>query len=999
MQQPSTNNHHQTNNLPNQSQAQPISSIDLHQNNLKPHRPNDQMFVSLDRPPLNLHQSAGPFSSPLSSPLPDLRTTDHDPPSTFSPRGSISLDPTHHPNLNLRSFNNNNNNNRQTTTNNNPPALQSASLPFPKRTHPVTNIWAQAIDTPTSTSSCSGSDFELNSPLLTHPSMINRRFSHLSTTQPHHPQSPIGSPASIADPIGPISLSTDRYRGSLTPTSPLSTSFGPNSLPSNFYQPWYDSSLSADGLLAQDERIGRSKARDILGTRQAGSYRDPSVGSIGSPCSSSARSGIGLSNMSPFTGTSLLPPGGPVSFGGSLTTHNLDLGYRTNRARDSSLGAIGSGRMTSRSSVPSASSGPSGSGLGLASSGSRMLNKGSDFGFVGSVGTDSWLTGGRSLSNDLDEDDEFAPPTKSGATSRRHSVSAFIGGRSSVQGFEPVSTRTHNNTSSLLNDKKNHRVPMESVHSSSGIPLGSIDNPNKNDHQPQYEIFGPSSTALTDEDLCFTADFNSLNLDLETQTSREPSDRLSFQFSNHYQNNNHQSAQQSPFQPKPNHPAENNHDRSAIPPLNNMPWSAVSPATTTTQGPAPGSNVNPFGGPGNFARKSSFSAGDPFSASAQASRYFASQAGNSMGTVQDAQPPPGSRFPFSHSGSALQPLGSLSSPAVTTFSASGLLSAPSPHSRQIINGDSNSKQAGPLGYAFDPSSGPSYYSASAASHPHMCSSPLSPMFQIQSGISGPSPQSLNSQFNNQMISSPRSSTTPGPGPNELSELGKGVPLHQIPRDCRLYIVEFKGGRTDLFYLSLDPSEAVESVQKGDLVIVEADRGKDLGKVVHDQISIDEVNKFQNHQLELMLNQVNNPAASSPVAIHSAIPTNGLSGSIAPGPPPPANGDLNPQAQPNPANLTRLTKEIHPKRIYGKASASDVQSLHQKMEEERKALSLCRSKALQRGLKMEITSAEWQWDRRKLTFFFIADKRIDFRDLVKDLFRTWKTRIWMCSVNP
>lgn len=102
---------------------------------------------------------------------------------------------------------------------------------------------------------------------------------------------------------------------------------------------------------------------------------------------------------------------------------------------------------------------------------------------------------------------------------------------------------------------------------------------------------------------------------------------------------------------------------------------------------------------------------------------------------------------------------------------------------------------------------------------------------------------------------------------------------------------------------------------------------------------------------------------------------------------------------------------------------EVESLQTKMEEERKALSLCRSKALQRGLKMEITAAEWQWDRRKLTFFFIADKRVDFRDLVKDLFRTWKTRIWsvlfsyfltqkkeldfffsmrgrrMCSVNP
>ncbi|KAI7935464.1 hypothetical protein MJO28_016335 [Puccinia striiformis f. sp. tritici] len=947
---------------------------------------DDRFHLSLDRSPLNFHPT-GPFS-PLNSPLADQQ------PSSTSQQQQQQQQQHHPSNLNLTSLNNRS------------PAIQRLSfdsssssdsssaisntnngqLPLPKRLHPDTNIWAQPIDTPTSSSSCAGSDFELSSPLLSHPSMINRRFSHLSSAQPNHPRSPIGSPASIPAPIGPISLSTDRYRGSLTPTSPLSTGFGPNSLPSNFYQPWYDSSLSGEGLLGQDERIGRSKARDILGTRQPGSYRDPSVGSIGSPCSSSARSGIGLSNMSPFTGTSLLPPGGPVSFGGSLTTHHLDLGYRTNRARDSSLGAIGSGRMASRSSIPSAAL-PISSGLGLASSGSRMLNKGSDYGFVGSVGTDSWLTGGRSLSNDLDEDDEFAPPTKSGATSRRHSVSAFTGGRSSVQGFESVS-RTH------ANDKKNHRIPMESVHSSSGIPLGSMEPKN---HHHEHEIFGRRGSAITDEDLCFTADFNTLNLDLETQPTREPSERLGFQFSNHYQPNHHQSSQQQPFPSKPNHLSENGHDRTLIPPLTNMPWSGVPPSVS--QGSAPGSVPNQFGGPNNFARKSSFSAGDPFSASAQASRYFASQAGNTQNSVQDTHPSAGSRFPFSHSGSALQPLGSLSSPSVTTFSASGLLSASSPHSRQTINGE---KQAGPMGYPFDPSTAPSYYTNSGPSHPHLSTSPLTPVFQISTG---PSPQPIGSQQfvnHHQMTSSPRSSTTPGPGPNELSELGKGIPLHQLPSDCKLYIVEFKGGRTDLFYLSIHPNNnhhhQESQIQKGDLVIVEADRGKDLGKVVLDHISIDEVKKFQNQQVEIILNQVNNNSLhhhpSSPMTTHSNLAISN-----------PAvlsmNGE-NPQNQssvPNPANISRLTKEIHPKRIYGKATPQDIQGLHSKIEEEKKALSLCRSKALQRGLKMEITSAEWQWDRRKLTFFFIADKRIDFRDLVKDLFRTWKTRIWMCSVNP
>lgn len=34
------------------------------------------------------------------------------------------------------------------------------------------------------------------------------------------------------------------------------------------------------------------------------------------------------------------------------------------------------------------------------------------------------------------------------------------------------------------------------------------------------------------------------------------------------------------------------------------------------------------------------------------------------------------------------------------------------------------------------------------------------------------------------------------------------------------------------------------------------------------------------------------------------------------------------------------------------------------------------------------------DRRKLTFYFIAERRIDFRELVRELFKIYKTRIWM-----
>jgi hypothetical protein len=48
--------------------------------------------------------------------------------------------------------------------------------------------------------------------------------------------------------------------------------------------------------------------------------------------------------------------------------------------------------------------------------------------------------------------------------------------------------------------------------------------------------------------------------------------------------------------------------------------------------------------------------------------------------------------------------------------------------------------------------------------------------------------------------------------------------------------------------------------------------------------------------------------------------------------------------------------------------------------------------------MVILDAEYQFDRHKLTFFFEADRRIDFRELVSELFSQYKTRIWMQQVD-
>jgi cell fate regulator YaaT (PSP1 superfamily) len=51
-----------------------------------------------------------------------------------------------------------------------------------------------------------------------------------------------------------------------------------------------------------------------------------------------------------------------------------------------------------------------------------------------------------------------------------------------------------------------------------------------------------------------------------------------------------------------------------------------------------------------------------------------------------------------------------------------------------------------------------------------------------------------------------------------------------------------------------------------------------------------------------------------------------------------------------------------------------------------------------GLVMKLTDAEWQWDRKKLTLYFTAEKRVDFRQLVRDLAALFRTRIELKQIG-
>ena len=143
----------------------------------------------------------------------------------------------------------------------------------------------------------------------------------------------------------------------------------------------------------------------------------------------------------------------------------------------------------------------------------------------------------------------------------------------------------------------------------------------------------------------------------------------------------------------------------------------------------------------------------------------------------------------------------------------------------------------------------------------------------------------------------------------------------------LYEVGFKGERRGFF---LNPQNVPVSV--GDAVIVEADRGVDLGHVLR---------------------------------------------------------------------MGKLVWQRKPEKlgnILRKATPEEVASLAQKAKKEEEAFRACREKIAQHGLKMKLVDVEYQFDGKKITFYFTAEHRVDFRDLVRDLAKYFHTRVELRQIG-
>lgn len=161
-----------------------------------------------------------------------------------------------------------------------------------------------------------------------------------------------------------------------------------------------------------------------------------------------------------------------------------------------------------------------------------------------------------------------------------------------------------------------------------------------------------------------------------------------------------------------------------------------------------------------------------------------------------------------------------------------------------------------------------------------------------------------------------------------------------PGDCSsmeiLYIIEYSSGRLGIAYGTGDP------VETNTYVILEADRGEDCGLVIGTTTKdtyIDLLNRYKIAYNEFKL-----------------------------------------------------------MRVFRVATKANVLMLEERKQITKAALIQCRSYACSKGLNMEILDCEYQFDKNKITFFYRSAERIDFRDLVKDLYKAFKTRIWMCSLD-
>ena len=102
---------------------------------------------------------------------------------------------------------------------------------------------------------------------------------------------------------------------------------------------------------------------------------------------------------------------------------------------------------------------------------------------------------------------------------------------------------------------------------------------------------------------------------------------------------------------------------------------------------------------------------------------------------------------------------------------------------------------------------------------------------------------------------------------------------------------------------------------------------------------------------------------------------------------------------SPANEIAEDKITQPlKSVLRGATERDDEQEKQNREKEKEAFKICQEKIRKHGLDMKLIDAEYTFDNNKVLFYFTADGRIDFRELVKDLASVFRTRIELRQIG-
>jgi cell fate regulator YaaT (PSP1 superfamily) len=159
-------------------------------------------------------------------------------------------------------------------------------------------------------------------------------------------------------------------------------------------------------------------------------------------------------------------------------------------------------------------------------------------------------------------------------------------------------------------------------------------------------------------------------------------------------------------------------------------------------------------------------------------------------------------------------------------------------------------------------------------------------------------------------------------------------------------VRFKGNRRE-YFTPPPPAELADPLRLEDAVIVEVERGQDLGHVT----------------------------ALGDIALKKCARCQGGACGV--------GEDAAPKVE---------------HRIVRLATEADLRTAGELRVAEEDVRRTTRDKVREHALPMKVSDTEWQWDRRKLTIYFTAEQRVDFRALVRDLAGVFRTRIELRQIG-